>query len=226
MLRSLTSNNMITLHILSLFPESVRPYLESSIMKRAQVKGLFRFFIHNLADWSVRHTRRVDDHPYGGWAGTLITIEPLTHAIRELEISFGKMELIYFSPRGSIHTQESAEWYAHSHGQYLLICGHYEGIDARAFELFDITEVSVWGYVLTSGELASLIWIDSVIRLIPGVISEASLREESFSLWISRKKEYPQYSRPEVFEWYAVPPVLLSGDSKKIREWNHGQTRE
>ena len=216
---------MITIHILSLFPESLVPYLENSIMKRAQEKGLFRYFVHNLTDWTVRNTRRVDDRPYGWWAGTLITIEPITKAIRELSLEYWAMKIIYFSPRWVLHTQEQAEMYARlPDAQYLILCGHYEGIDARIFELFEVDEVSIGNYVLTSGELASLIWIDSIVRLIPWVISDESLREESFSTTLSGKREYPQYSRPEVFEWLSVPGVLLSGDRKKIEQWNHEHT--
>lgn len=110
------------------------------------------------------------------------------------------MEIIYFSPRGKTHTQESAEKYGKVDSQYCIICGHYEGIDERIFSLFDVTEISIGEYVLSSGELASLVWIDSVVRLIPGVISDDSLREESFSPGLGRKKEYPHYSRPAEFE--------------------------
>ncbi|MDD2694289.1 MAG: tRNA (guanosine(37)-N1)-methyltransferase TrmD, partial [Candidatus Gracilibacteria bacterium] len=188
-------------------------------------KGLFHYFVHNLTDWTVRNTRRVDDHPYGGGAGTIITIEPLVNALREIQEKYGKMDIIYFSPRGNLHTQESAEKYGKVDGQYCIICGHYEGIDERIFELFDITEISIGEYVLSSGELASLVWIDSVVRLIPGVISEDSLMEESFSVELGGKKEYPHYSRPAEFEGLKVPEVLLSGDQKKIREWNHGHTK-
>lgn len=218
---------MITLHILSLFPESIRPYLDSSIMKRAQEKGLFQYFVHNLTDWTVRNTRRVDDRPYGWGAGTILTIEPLTQSLRDLEKEYGTYDgIIYFSPRGKLHNQESAESYGSRDGKYLIICWHYEGIDERIFELFDITEISIGEYVLSSGELASLVWIDSVVRLIPGVISTESLEEESFSIALGGKKEYPQYSRPEVYEGLSVPKELISWDQKKIREWNHGHLRD
>ena len=216
---------MFTVHLLTLFPESVRPYLESSIMKRAQEKGLFHYAVHNLTDWTVRNTRRVDDHPYGWGAGTILTIEPLTLALRDLEEEYGKMAILYFSPRGDLHSQQRAEVFSVSEGRYCIICGHYEWIDERIFTLFDIEEISIGEYVLTSGELASLIWIDSVVRLIPGVIQRESLREESFSIGLDRKKEYPQYSRPKVFEEIAVPEVLLSWDQKKIHEYNHKNTR-
>ncbi len=212
------------IHVVSLFPESVRPYLESSIMKRAQEKGLFRYFIHNLTDWSVRNTRRVDDHPYGWGAGTILTIEPLTNALHELERMYWPLRYLYPSPRWELLHQEKAESYAKNHGTtpLCIICGHYEGIDERIFSLFPIEHISIGNYVLSSGELAALVCIDSIVRLIPWVLSEDSLLEESFSHALNRKKEYPQYSRPAIFSGLSVPEVLLSWDQKKIHEWNHG----
>ncbi len=212
------------IHLISLFGESVRPYLESSMMKRAQEKGLFRYTIHNLTDWTVRNTRRVDDHPYGWWAGTIITIEPLVRCIRDIVETHWPLSLIYLSPRWDILTQEKCELYARNTDiQYGIICGHYEGIDERIFEIFDVEEVSIGEFVLSSGELASLVWIDSVVRLIPGVLSPSSLEEESYSIALGRKKEYPQYSRPEVFEEKKVPEILVSGDPKKIKEWKYSK---
>lgn len=210
---------MFEVHIISLFPESIRPYLETSIMQRAQSKGLFRYVIHNLADWTVRNTRRVDDRPYGWWAGTLITIEPLVKCLREIWEKYGKMPILLTSPRWERLHQKLSHKLSIESQKYIIICGHYEGVDARIFELFDIQEVSIWDYVLSSGEIASLVIIDSIVRLIPWVLSEESLKEESFSEDLSWKKEYPQYSRPEVYEWLSVPKVLLSGDLKKIQDW-------
>lgn len=154
------------IHILSLFGESMRTYLDTSIMKRAQEKGLFRYTLHNLTDWSVRNTRRVDDRPYGGGAGTILTVEPLRNAINTILDQYGTMPIIFFSPQGETLTQTLAETWS-THTSCLLICGHYEGVDARIFELFPITEISIGRYVLSSGELAALVWIDSVVRLIP-----------------------------------------------------------
>jgi tRNA (guanine37-N1)-methyltransferase len=179
-------------------------------MKRAQEKGLFRCTIHNLTDWTVRSTRRVDDRPYGGGAGTIIMIEPLTRALRDLRETYGNMHILYPSPRGRLLDQEKIQSYSIPEAQYCIICGHYEGIDERIFEIFDVEEISIGEYVISSGELASLVWIDSVVRLLPGVLSEESLEEESYSEKLRRKKEYPQYSRPETFEDRAVPAVLLS----------------
>lgn len=210
---------MIEIHIISLFPESIRPYLDSSIMKRAQEKGLFRYYIHNLADWTVKNTRRVDDRPYGGWAGTLITIEPITNCLRDIQHQYGDMPILYVSPKWETLEQKIANRLASESSQYIIICGHYEWIDARIFDLFHIHEISIGNYVLSSGELASLVLIDSIVRLVPGVLSEESLHEESFSDALDGKKEYPQYSRPEIFEDISVPKILLSWDLKKIQEW-------
>ncbi|MBX9808978.1 tRNA (guanosine(37)-N1)-methyltransferase TrmD [Candidatus Gracilibacteria bacterium] len=212
---------MFEIHIISLFGESIRPYLDSSIMKRAQEKGLFRYYIHNLADWTVKNTRRVDDRPYGGGAGTLITIEPITNCLREIQIIHGNMPILYVSPKGEKLEQKICNELVHSAQKYIIICGHYEGIDARIFDIFNIREISIGDYVLSSGELASLVIIDSIVRLIPGVLSEESLKEESFSSDLDGKKEYPQYSRPETFEGITVPKILLSGDLKKIQEWKY-----
>jgi tRNA (guanine37-N1)-methyltransferase len=210
---------MFEIHIISLFPESIRPYLDSSIMQRAQQKGLFRYNIYNLADWTVRNTRRVDDRPYWWWAGTLITIEPLTNCLRHIQEQYGNIPILLTSPRWETLTQEISQSLSWESNQYIIICGHYEWVDARIFELFDIKELSIGNYILSSGEIASLVIIDSIVRLLPWALSVESLREESFSPNLNGKKEYPQYSRPENFEWHSVPSVLLSGDLKKIQEW-------
>jgi tRNA (guanine37-N1)-methyltransferase len=117
---------MLEIHIISLFPNSIHPYLDTSIMKRAQEKGLFQYFIHNLADWSVKNTRRVDDRPYGGGAGTLITIEPLTNCIRQIQQEHGSMSILYVSPRGRTLSQEYCHSLIENSGKYIIICGHYE----------------------------------------------------------------------------------------------------
>ncbi len=210
---------MFEIHIISLFPGSIRPYLDSSIMQRAQQKGLFQYSIYNLADWTVRNTRRVDDRPYGGWAGTLITIEPLTQCIRSIQGKYGNIPILLTSPRWDILSQELSHELSTTSSSYIIICGHYEWVDARIFDLFTIREVSIGHYVLSSGEIAALVIIDSIVRLLPWVLSIESLQEESFSAGLDGKKEYPQYSRPEIFEWHTVPWVLLSGDLKKIQEW-------
>ena len=206
------------IHIISLFPESIHPYLDSSIMLKAQEKGFFRYHLHNLADWSVKNTRRVDDRPYGGGAGTIITIEPLTNCIRDIEKKFWKMKKFLMSPRWETIHQEFLEKNS-KQKKILIICGHYEGIDARIFEIFHISEISIGQYVLSSGEISALVLIDGLVRLIDGVLSKKSLEEESFSIKLWRKKEYPQYSRPQIFEKFSVPEVLISGNPQHIEEW-------
>jgi tRNA (guanine37-N1)-methyltransferase len=133
------------------------------------------------------------------------------------------MELLLMSPAGKVLHQELSERLTQetdtTNKQFCIICGHYEGIDERIFELFPIQKISIGEYVLSSGELGALVLIDSMVRLIPGVLSEESLREESFSHELMRKKEYPQYSRPEIFEDIRVPEALLSGDKKRIQQW-------
>jgi tRNA (guanine37-N1)-methyltransferase len=135
------------------------------------------------------------------------------------------MPILLMSPGGTLLTAEVSEKLATNSENYCIICGHYEWIDARIYELFDIREISIGEYVLSSGELAALVLIDSIVRLVPWVLTPDSLEEESFSEWLERKKEYPQYSRPEVFEWIQVPAVLLSGDQKKISLWKQQNLR-
>ena len=208
------------IHILSLFPESIRPYLESSIMKRAQEKGLFRYSLHNLTDWTVRNTRRVDDRPYGWLPGTIITVEPLANALHDLERDYWSMRILLPSPRGKLLNQSTIDAMPKTEeSQYCMICPHYEWVDERIFTLFPIEVFSIGEFVISSGELASLVWIDSMVRLIPWALNSDSLKEESYSLGLNGKKEYPQYSRPEVYKWLHVPKTLLSGNPKEIEKW-------
>lgn len=212
---------MLTIHIVSLFPEIIHPYLNESIPKRAQEKGLFRYFSYNLTDWTVRNTRRVDDRPYWWFPGTIITIEPLVNALRDIYKNYSEMPTYYMSPGWSMLKQEILEEISQNkkEGDICIICGHYEWVDERIFSLFPIKKISLGEYVLSSGELAALVFIDGIVRLIPWVITEDSLEEESFSKKLWRRKEYPQYSRPSIFEWIEVPEVLLSWNHGNIKNW-------
>lgn len=213
-------------HIITIFPQIIDDYLSVSIMKRAQEKGLFRYFVYNLADWSVRNTRRVDDRPYGGWAGTILMVEPLYNLIDTIIQTCGNMEMIYFSPKGKLLTQQTIERLEkNAEKKYLLICWHYEGIDERILELFPIQEVSIGEYVLSGGEIASLVWMDALIRTIPGVIDATSLLEETFSPELEWMKEYPHYTRPESFLGKHVPKELLSGNHSAIDAWKKQHRR-
>lgn len=211
-------------HIITLFPEVLKPYLSTSIMGRAREGGFVEFHLYNLADYSVRNTRRSDDRPYGGFPGTILAPEPLYNVITEIEEKEWKpLRKVYLTPRGTLLQQETLEGFAGKSEDIIVICGHYEGIDQRIIDLFDVEEISIGEYVLSSGELSSLVFIDGVTRLIPGVISTESLAEESYSKGLDRRKEYPQYTRPEIFQGLGVPEELISGHHKRIAEWKKKQ---
>ncbi|OIP55151.1 tRNA (guanosine(37)-N1)-methyltransferase TrmD [Candidatus Gracilibacteria bacterium CG2_30_37_12] len=214
-------------HIITLFPEVLRPYLETSIMGRAQEGGFVNFHLYNLADYSVKNTRRSDSRPYGGFPGTILAPEPLYNLITEIESREGKqIHKVFLTPRGELLNQEVLEKFSQREEKDLIIiCGHYEGIDQRIIELFNIEEISIGEYVLSSGELSSLVFIDGMVRLIPGVISRESLVEESYSKALNGRKEYPHYTRPEVFQGLQVPKELISGNHKKIEEWKNKHTK-
>ncbi|MDD5197704.1 MAG: tRNA (guanosine(37)-N1)-methyltransferase TrmD [Candidatus Gracilibacteria bacterium] len=212
-------------HIITLFPEVLKPYLSTSIMGRAEKGGFASFHLYNLADYSVKNTRRSDDRPYGGFPGTILAPEPLYNLITEIEKKEGKqIHKVFLTPRGRLLNQEVLEGFSLQEDKDLIIiCGHYEGIDQRIIDLFHVEEISIGEYVLSSGELSSLVFIDGVVRLIPGVISPESLVEESYSKALGGKQEYPHYTRPEVFQGLRVPEELTSGNHKRIEEWKRKQ---
>ncbi|MFA5183905.1 MAG: tRNA (guanosine(37)-N1)-methyltransferase TrmD [Patescibacteria group bacterium] len=219
-------------HLISIFPAIFNSYLDESILKRAQDKKIARFRIHNLRDWASDKHRSVDDAPYSGGAGMLMKIEPLYKAIRDIKkldkkIKLAKRKVVLLSAGGKRWSQALARQYAKL-DEVILICGRYEGVDARIKKFID-AEISVGDYVLTGGELPALTIIDSITRLLPGVLgNQASIIEESHSQ--DGVIEYPQYTRPEIFiadgKKYHVPRVLLSGDHKKIKEWQTKQQRK
>ena len=209
-------------HIISLFPETLRSYFDTSIMRIAQEKWLFDIKLYNLVDYSKRNTRRVDKRPYGGFPGMIISPEPLYDCIADILKHIWKPAPIYYvTPRWTLWNQFRAQEFSVREKEFILICWHYEGIDERIIDIFDIQQISIGEYVLTSGELAALVVVDSVVRLLPGVLSKESLEEESFSNTLAWKKEYPQYTRPEQFLGHHVPSELLSWDLKKITAWKN-----
>lgn len=211
--------------LLTIFPDIFNSYLNESILKRARDKRAAEYQVHNLRDWTTDKHKTVDDAPYGGGAGMLMKIEPLYKALEDIKKSgkktgLKKRKILFMSAGGKKWTQALAEKYAKL-DELILICGRYEGADARLKKFID-EEISVGDYILTGGELPALTIIDSVVRLLPGVLGNSqSIIEESHSE--SGVLEYPQYTRPEVFtaagKKYPVPKVLLSGDHKKIKEW-------
>lgn len=212
-------------HLLTIFPEIFDSYLNESILKRASEKKIVKFKTHNLRDWTSDKHKSVDDTPYGGGAGMLMKIEPLYKAlvaIKKLDkkIKPSKRKILLMSAAGKTWNQAMAQKYSKL-DEIIFICGRYEGVDARIKNFID-EEISVGDYVLTGGELPALTIIDSITRLLPGVLgNKESIVEESHSE--EGVTEYPQYTRPEIFKVgtkkYPVPKILLGGDHKKIKEW-------
>jgi tRNA (guanine37-N1)-methyltransferase len=204
--------------ILTIFPEMFEGPFGDSIIKRAKEKGLVEIVIHNLRDWSSDKRRTVDSSPYGGGAGMVMRVEVIDRAVEALKKEGTRVILL--DTKGSIFKQQKAKEL--SLGAHLiLIAGHYEGIDHRVHEHIADEVISIGEFVLTGGELPAMVVVDSIVRLIPGVLgNEASLSEESYEE--EGKIEYPQYTRPEEYKGWKVPEILLSGDHKKIGEWRKG----
>lgn len=211
--------------VLTLFPGMFPPVLSDSIIGRAQEKGLLELNFINIRDYTTDKHGRVDDYPYGGGAGMLMQAEPVVRAFRAITAGLDYRPVcIYMSPQGQVFRQETARRIARDFSHVVLLCGHYEGIDERALEEIVDFELSIGDYVLTGGEIPAMAVIDAVSRMIPGVLGgqEESFREES--LYDGKLLEYPQYTRPEVFEGKRVPEVLLSGHHAKIESWRKEQS--
>ncbi len=210
---------MHVFHVITLFPESFDSYLSSSIMNIARGESFYEYKLYNLCDYTVKNTRRVDDRPYWWMPWTIIAVEPLYNCIKQIQEKIGQHDIIYLTPRGKKLKQSTLEKLAKTPKEHILICGHYEWIDERIKDFFKITELSIWDFVLTSWELAAMVLMDWLIRLIPWVLNQESLIEESFSKWLNRKIEYPQFTRPSEFLWSKVPEELLSWNPKLINQW-------
>ncbi|MBO5138955.1 MAG: tRNA (guanosine(37)-N1)-methyltransferase TrmD [Bacilli bacterium] len=198
--------------ILTIFPEMFMTVFNESIIKRAKQNNLVEINIHNFRDFSNDPHQKVDDTPYGGGAGMVLMCQPIFDAVKSLKTEDTKVILL--TPDGTLYNQKSAyEFSKFKH--IILICGHYEGFDDRIRNVVDY-EISIGDYILTGGEYAAMIISDSIIRLIPGVISEESHLNDSFN---NNLLDYPTYTKPRVYEGYSVPDVLISGDHKKIEEY-------
>lgn len=199
--------------ILSLFPEILEGFFNSSIMSKAVEKKLVEYNFINIRDYALDKHKNCDDTPYGGGAGMVMKAEPLAKALDSVDA--GNLRTIYMSPSGKKLDQKlSLELSGEK--EIVIICGRYEGIDQRIIDLYVDDEISIGDYVISSGEVASLVLVDSVYRLCDGVIARESLEEESFQ---NSLLEYPHYTRPEVFQGHAVPDILLSGHHAKIENW-------
>ncbi len=211
--------------IISIFPESFTSYFGVSILKRAQEDRLIEIHTHNVRDYAYDKHKTVDDTPYGGGAGMVLKPEPLAEAIEDVRNKTGgRTRIIVFSAKGKPYAQEDARRLAAEYDRLILVCGRYEGIDERVVELFADEEFSIGEYVLTGGEIPAMIVVDSVARLLPGVLgNEISAETESHTE--EGVVEYPQYTKPEEFRGARVPEVLLSGHHKRIEEWRKEETK-
>lgn len=209
--------------ILSIFPEALQPYLQASLLGKAQEKGLVKLKAHDLRGWAKDKHRSIDDEVYGGGEGMVMKPEPLVAAIEELRQPYQKGRVIYLSPQGRRLTQNVAEELS-QYEELLLLCGRYEGVDERVLTGWVDEEISLGDFVLCGGELAALALTEAVVRLVPGVVGKpGSLTEETFAGGLV---EYPHYTRPPEFRGQKVPEVLLSGHHEAIANWRREQAVE
>ena len=202
--------------ILTLFPEMFEPILGASILGRAREKGILTINPINIREFAKNKHRQTDDYPYGGGPGMVMSPQPLFDAFYHVLDGSPDAMVVYFSPQGKTLNQEMAKEYARQ-SHLVLLCGHYEGVDQRVIDRFVDEEISIGDYILTGGELPSMVFIDCVSRLVPGVLGSAiSVQDESFSNGLL---EYPHYTRPQTYEGMSVPEVLLSGHHENIDRW-------
>lgn len=204
--------------IISIFPKMFDFVLSESIIKRAQQKGKVKINIHNLRDYTLDKHKKVDDRPFGGGSGMVMTPEPVFRAVERLKRKAGnsKIKTILLGPQGRAFNQKTAKRLL-KNKHLILICGHYEGLDERIKQSLVDEEISIGDYILSGGELPAMVLVDTIVRLIPGVLgNKNSLNCESFE---GNLLEYPQYTRPADFKGMKVPAVLLSGDHRKIEVW-------
>ena len=210
---------------MTLFPEIFHSYMSESIMKRAIEKEIIEVHVYNIRDFSANKHKKVDDYPFGGGAGMLMTPQPIYDTYKHIVETHNieNPRVVYLTPKGKVYKQDIACDLS-SNEDIILLCGHYEGIDQRIIDLIVTDEVSIGDYVLTGGELPALIMIDSIARLIPGVLSHSeSFEEESFK---DDLLEYPHYTRPREFMGMKVPDVLLSGNHQKIEKWRLEESKK
>ena len=208
--------------VLTLFKDMFYGFLNTSIIKRAIDEKKVCIDLVDIRDFSENKHKKVDFPPYGGGSGMVMSAVPIAKAIEHAKVILNTLnyKIIYLSPRGKLLNYNLSKTLADQNNNYILICGHYEGIDERVIEEYNVDEISIGDYVLTGGELASQVLMDSVIRLIPGVISEDSLLEESHTEYLL---EYPQYTKPDIFKGREVPEVLKSGNHRKIASYRKAE---
>lgn len=209
--------------IVTIFPNVIQEYVNTGMLRIAQEKNLVEINVHDLRKWTEDKHKTVDDTPYGGGPGMVMKVEPIYKAIRELKQEDSIVCIT--TPKGEKLTQSKVEELSQKeNAHYIIICGRYEGVDQRVHDHLVDFEFSIGEYILSGGELPALVLIDSVTRLIPGVLgNEKSLESESFTK--ERKLDFPQYTKPEEFKGWKVPKVLLSGNHKEIKEWREKHSK-
>lgn len=223
MLVTFEENLIMRIDILTVVPELLESPFRHSIIKRGQEKGLVEIYVHNIRDFSDDKHRRTDDYAFSGGAGMVMTIQPVESAINFLKSQRDYDEIIYTSPDGQQLNQKKSNKLSLLKN-IIILCGHYKGIDHRIREHLITMEISIGDYVLTGGELAAAVIVDSVVRLVPGVLSdETSALTDSFQ---DNLLSPPVYTRPAVYNDWKVPEILLSGNDKKIAEWQEKQAYE
>jgi len=211
-------------NVLTIYPEIFPGPLSESLSGKALEKGIWSLNVLNIRDYGLGKHSDVDDKPYGGGPGMIIRADVLDRAIKEgLENKEDDLPLVYLSPKGRLLNQKTVNLFAQGEG-VSIICGHFEGIDQRILEVYDIEEISIGNYILSGGEIASMVFLDSIVRILPGVVGNAhSVVEESLE---NNLLEYPQYTKPQKFKGVDVPDVLLSGDHEAIRKWRYQKSLE
>jgi len=214
-------NRLMKIDILTLFPEMFKGPFEESIVKRAKKKGLVEINIHNLRDWARNKHKTLDDRPYGGGMGMVLMVEPIYQALSDIKTRGSRVILL--TPQGTPFRQKKARELSKLK-HIIFIAGHYEGVDARVQEHLVDEEISIGDYVLTGGELPAMVVVDTVVRLLPGVLEKEATEKESFSP--ASLLDYPTYTRPETFRGWKVPEVLLSGNHAEIEKWRNKKSLE
>ena len=206
--------------IVTIFPNIFSSYLKESIIGRALERNLIKVNVHNLRDYSTDRHQKVDDTPYGGGAGMVLQVEPIFRCVEVIKEETKKTRVILFSAKGKKYTQRMAKRLT-SYEKLILICGRYEGVDERVAQYIADEEISIGDYVLTGGELPAMILVDSISRLLPEVLgNKESAKNESHN--VAGYREHPQYSKPQEFQGWKVPEMLLCGNHSEIEKWRSG----
>ncbi len=210
----------LNVKVLTLFPQAFPGILDYSITGKALKAGIWSLEAIDIRNYAKDKHKTVDDTPFGGGAGMVLKPDVLADAIRN---NHHKGKLIYMSPRGKTFSQKMAQSLA-TEQDITILCGHYEGVDERIFDAFDIEQISIGDFILSGGEIATITMLDAIVRLVPGVVGkQASVEDESFSFGLL---EYPHYTKPSVWENKPIPEILLSGHHQKIKQWRHEQALE